>query len=189
MRLQSPPPPALRFARGILFRRGEAEDLDELCAVDTDAAVLFEQAGLELNLPDDHEFAVAERDRWQRSLAAGTTLVATDLRGRMVGFAAVGSRDGEAFIDQLSVRRSYMRRGIGTTLLHAAIQGASDGSAAALWLTTYDHLAWNRPFYQRNGFSRVSEHDCGGELRGALDFERRWLPRPEQRVAMRRPLA
>lgn len=176
-------------AREIRFRAGHVADLDDLCAVDSDATVLFELAGLELNLPDGHEFARAERERVQRCLTAGTTIIAMDLRERTVGFAAVGRRDDAPYLDQLSVRRSHMQRGIGTALLDAAVEISRVCGAGALWLITYDHLSWNRPFYERNGFLRVQKEDCGRELLGALEYERRWLPRPELRVVMRRSLA
>ena len=76
------------FAHGILFRMGETADLQTLCEIDLDAGELFERAGLELSLPDDHEYLVAERARWRRCLEARTTIIATDLHGRAVGFAA-----------------------------------------------------------------------------------------------------
>ena len=174
--------PALRL------RAAVHDDLATFQAIDTDAAMLFEQAGLFLDLPDDHEFALTERDRWARSIAAGNALLALDAQGAATGFAALGERDGQPFLQQLSVRQASMRQGIGTVLLEAMVHAASHAGAAALWLTTYDHLPWNRPFYERSGFVRVKESDCGPELRQDLEYERRWLPQPEHRIAMCRLL-
>jgi hypothetical protein len=56
----------------------------------------------------------------------------------------------------------------------------------ALWLTTYAHVPWNRAFYERFGFAVVPESSCGGDILEILTEQRRWLPAPEQRVAMRR---
>lgn len=173
------------FARGILLRAGTIADLSELREVDDDAALLYVQAGLTLDLPDDHEFVVSERGHWQRSLQAGSAIVATDLRGGMLGFAAVTRLDRQPYLAQLSVRRTHMRRGIGSALLYAALD-AAQARGASLWLTTYDHLPWNRPFYERNGFTRVPEAICGPEMRAELQIERSALPLPEMRVAMRR---
>jgi GNAT superfamily N-acetyltransferase len=176
------------FAHGILFRFGETAELQALCEIDLDAGELFERAGLELSLPDDHEYLVAERERWRRCLEARTTIIATDLRGRAVGFAAVDLLDGEPYLEQLSVRASHMRRGIGSALIHSALDIARNGSAATLWLTTYAHLPWNRPFYELHGFSVMPERRCGAEILRELEQQRRWLPHPRERIVMCRPL-
>ncbi|HET9863160.1 MAG TPA: GNAT family N-acetyltransferase [Steroidobacteraceae bacterium] len=178
-----------RRAPGLLRLRSAAPQDFALCDdIDTDAGMLFETAGLFLDLPDDHEFSVTERARWARCIAAGNVLLGLDAHGDAIGFAALGERDGQPYLQQLSVRQAHMRRGVGTRLLEAMIRAASLAHAAALWLTTYDHLPWNRAFYERCGFVRVAEADCGPELRRDLDYERRWLPRPECRIAMCRLL-
>lgn len=175
------------FARGILLRAGTTADFPTLREIDDDAALLYEQAGLHLDLPDDHAFALSEREHWRRSLADGRAIVACDLQARVLGFAAVTCLDGEPYLAQLSVRRAHMRRGIGSALLYAALDAAqTDGPA--LWLTTYDHLPWNRAFYERSGFTRVEARDCGPDMQAELELERRALPLPEKRIAMRRDL-
>jgi GNAT superfamily N-acetyltransferase len=173
---------------GLLIRVGSVEEIETLCEIDTDASALFEHAGLFLDLPRDHEFAVAERQRWQRSLAAGAALLAADASGRALGFAACATLDGQPYLDQLSVRTDAMRRGVGSALLAAAEASVRPGGARALWLTTYGHLPWNRPFYERAGYVLVPEQDCGPDIRQELNYQRRWLPAPHERVAMRKPL-
>jgi hypothetical protein len=78
-----------------------------------------------------------------------------------------------------------MRRGVGSVLLEEAKAWAERAGRRELWLTTYAHLPWNLPFYARRGFARMAEADCGRELRAILEDQRRWLPDPQQRVAMR----
>lgn len=165
----------------VRFRAGEPADLATLLEIDLDAGLLFERAGLYLDLPESHEFSVTERDRLRASLTAGGTIIATDLRGHALAFVAMGLRDGSPYLEQISVRASCTRRGVGSLLLERALRSASDS-----WLTTYDHLPWNRPFYERHGFVRVPEENCGPELRADLEFQRRWLPLPARRIAMRR---
>ena len=167
---------------------GSVEDIDTLCAIDLETAELFERAGLRIDIPDDHEFSLHERTRWLQSLAARRTLLARDEAGAIVGFAASGELDGEPYLEQLSVRMSAMRRGIGTQLLSAAIDLAKCEQAHALWLTTYAHLPWNRLFYEQHGFVLVPTGEYRAGIAGEIEFQRRWLPRPEQRVVMRRPL-
>lgn len=171
------------------IRVGARADIDILCAIDSDAASLFELAGFDLNLPSDHEFAVAERNRWLRCLAAGTALLALDARGVAIGFAAAGILDGQPYLDQLSVRTVCMRRGVGSALLRAIEDLTRHNGGRDLWLTTYGHLTWNRPFYERAGFVIVPERECGPEVLRELAYQRRWLPSPEQRVIMRKDIA
>ena len=170
------------------IRVGSLPDIDNLCAIDSDAASLFETAGFDLNLPPDHEFAVAERNRWLGCLAAGTTLLALDADGAAIGFAAAGILDGRPYLDQLSVRTSSTRRGIGSALLRAIEDLTRRNGGRDLWLATYSHLAWNQPFYERAGFVVVPERECGPEMLSELAYQRRWLPCPEQRVIMRKDL-
>jgi GNAT superfamily N-acetyltransferase len=172
----------------IALRIGLTADIDILADIDNDACALFVRAGLDLDLPTEHEVTMAERERWLICLAAETVLIAVDRAGAEVGFAAIGFRDAEPYLDQLSVRVSSMGRGIGTAMLRASMRMALDQGGHALWLTTYNHLSWNRPFYERHGFVLVSPEHCGEELRSELSFERRCLPRPEERVVMRKNL-
>ena len=175
------------MAERVSFRLGTAADLETLRDIDTDASSLFEEAGLFLDLPETHEFSLAERRRWQECLAARTTLIAVDPAMGPIGFAAVGRRDGRAYLAQLSVRRYFMGLGIGGALLESAA-GLASGFAQELWLTTYAHLAWNRPFYERHRFVVMPPDDCGAELLEEHRTETKWLPFPEQRVVMRRHL-
>jgi GNAT superfamily N-acetyltransferase len=172
----------------IAIRTASVSEIDTLCAIDLDASTLFERAGLHLELPSDHEFAIAERNRWLRCLAAGTVLLAMDATNEPIGFAAAGVRDDEPYLDQLSVRTEFMRLGIGTVLLEATARMAKDAGGRSLWLTTYGHLSWNRPFYERAGFIAIPERECGPDISQELNYERRWLPFPEERVVMRKDL-
>ena len=167
------------------YRAGRPEDLDLLLEIDREACTLFEQAGLTLDVPEPNAFSERECARFAASLAAGGTIIAIDARGEGVGFIGVGLIDARPYVEQLSVRPAFMRRGIGASLLDRAFRWSRVYGAHPLWLTTYDHLPWNRPFYERHGYAVVPEKECEPELRKELQFQRRWLPRPDQRVAMR----
>jgi GNAT superfamily N-acetyltransferase len=181
-----------RPARGsratVELRVGTAADIDTLCEIDLDASELFARAGLDVELANEHEFALAERTRWLCSLSSGSTLLAVSRSGSVLGFAASGARDRQPYLDQLSVRRGSMRSGVGSTLLEATENKARASGARTLWLTTYRHLSWNRPFYERRGFVVVPEAQLGREMLAQLEYERRWLPAPEERVVMRKEL-
>jgi GNAT superfamily N-acetyltransferase len=168
------------------LRTGSVADIETLVEIDLDASELFVSAGLDVDLPG--EFSLAERNRWLRSLAAGRALLAVDVSDRVLGFAASAVLDSDFYVDQLSVRRSCMRQGIGRALLDATASLSREAGARALWLTTYGHLSWNRPYYERSGFVVVPEVDCGPQIQQTLAFERRFLPRPEERVVMKKIL-
>ena len=89
----------------------------------------------------------------------------------------------DPYLDQLAVRPRAMRRGIGAALLRQAISWSGDRT---LWLTTYSHLSWNGPYYQRHGFVPMPDDTCGVELLAILEEQRAVLPDPGKRIAMAR---
>jgi GNAT superfamily N-acetyltransferase len=163
-------------------------ELGILNDIDDDATALYAAHGYPLELPPGHVFLRDELARWLRSLELGQAFLAVDAAGAALGFAAVGSADGEPYLEQLAVRVAAMRRGIGARLLAVAADCARGMGGQNLWLTTYDHLPFNRPYYERHGYEVVPEAACGPIIRHHLEQERRYLPEPGQRVAMRRAL-
>lgn len=172
--------PTLRLAR--------TNEIDELGDIDDDAGDLYAEGGLPIELEAGCPFLVEERERWLRAAEREQVFLAVDERDRGLGFAALDVLDGEPYLEQLAVRRSAMRRGIGRQLLHRAFAWAAQKDGGFLWLTTYGHVPWNRPFYQREGFVVVPEADWGRDIAHHVADQRRWLPAPEQRIAMRRPI-
>src|SRR5262249_7388291 len=155
------------------LRVARIDELDVLCDIDRDASRLFERAGLDMVPANELEFAAAERRRWLACLRSGSTLLAANGTGEPVGFAALGLLAGESYLGQLSVRVHAMRQGIGTALLIAMERMAAKARARSLWLTTYRHLPWNLPFYERAGFSIVPAEQWGAEMTQLVLFERR----------------
>ena len=171
------------------IRLARPDELDEMVAIDDDTGQLYAEAGVPIELSATASFVVDEQARWLEAARAGRAFFAIDARSEPAGFAVVSLLDAAPYLEQLSVRMRAMRRGIGTQLLRHAIDWAADQGGDGLWLTTYGHLPWNRPFYERVGFVVVPESACGPGVRHHLEEQRRWLPDPEQRVAMRRPHA
>lgn len=168
----------------VQMRLARPAELDRLVAIDDDASTLFASAGLDMQgLHAAHPFVVREHARWVAALAEERLFVACDDDDEPIGFASLGTVAGEAHLGQLSVMRAWMRRGVGGALVaHARAWSRGRG---ALWLTTYAHVPWNRPYYERRGFVTVPVDDCPDEIREILAEERHALPAPEQRVAMR----
>lgn len=165
------------------------EALTEAERIDDDASLLFADAGIVFDLTADHPFVLAEHARWRHCAEQGALLVARhDTTNERVAFAAIDRVDDASYLDQLAVLRSAMRRGIGRRLLAATASWARLRGDSALWLTTYAHVPWNRPFYEAHGFSVVPESDCGADIREILAEQREYLPFPNERVAMRRAI-
>lgn len=177
--------------------QGEAEfrvrlagpsDVDVLAAIDDDAAGLYAEYGLRIELPREHPFARAELERWSRAAELGRAFLAVDAAGDGIGFASLELVDGAPYLDQLAVRVSVMRRGIGAALLARSTDWARAVGGTVVWLTTYRHLPFNRAYYERYGYVEVPESGCGPGIRHHLEDQRRHLPLPNERIAMRRDL-
>lgn len=175
-----------------VIRTARPDELEEAVAIDDSASLLYAEWGVRLELAVEHPFCRAERTRWSAAIREERLFFAVPsaAAARPLGFAVVDDVDGAPYLDQLAVRNESMRRGIGRQLLAHALTWARDHASTDrhLWLTTYAHLPFNRAFYEAAGFSAVSESDCGPSIRHHLSEQRRYLPLPEQRIAMRRPV-
>jgi GNAT superfamily N-acetyltransferase len=168
------------------IRSARPDELDTFRAIDDDASSLYPAHGIELDFPPEHEFVRAEQARWLRAAERGRVFVVVDAAEASLGFAALDLVDGEPYLDQLAVRTVAMRRGIGAALLAHAAVWAKAQAGSALWLTTYSHLPFNRPYYERHGYLAVPEENCGPGILHHLVEQRRYLPAPAERIAMRR---
>jgi GNAT superfamily N-acetyltransferase len=168
----------------LLIRRASPEEIDEMISIDVDASTLYVEAGLDADLGPEHPYSVAERACWTRCAREGNALVAGPPGGRPVGLLVLDRIDGAPYLEQLSIRRTAMRQGLGRRLLARAIEWAG---REPLWLTTYADIPWNRPFYERHGFVTIPESACPPGFVAILDDQRRALPAPDQRIVMRRP--
>ena len=166
-----------------VFRPARPEEASLAAAIDEDAGALYTEAGLIIVASTDPPFFAHEAAQWTQAAREGRLLFACAPDGAPVGFASLGLVDGEPHLQQLSVRRAWMRRGIGRSLVTRAQHDSL--RSGALWLTTWGHLPWNGPFYARLGFETIAEAACGPELRAILAAERRALPAAEHRIAMR----
>ncbi len=168
----------------MMIRVAAADEVPLLTSIDDDACRLYVAASLDFRSPQDPlvlAFLHTEKARWLECAQKGNVYLAMH-DGVVTGFAALERLDGVAHLEQLSVRLEQQRSGIGTVLLQRAIEWAN----GPLTLTTYGHLPWNGPWYERHGFRRLSESEWSAGLRARMSEERAVLPAPEQRIAMRR---
>jgi GNAT superfamily N-acetyltransferase len=165
------------------IRPASPDEIDEAVDIDDDACTLFDTVGFQDDLGPQHPFKQAERARWLHAAREGSAFFAISRAGSAVGLLVLTFVDGQRYVEQLSVRRAVMRQGIGRHLLRYAIEWAA---GEPLWLTTYAQVPWNQEFYEGADFRVIPESQCPAGIVAILDDQRRWLPAPEKRVAMRR---
>ena len=78
----------------------------------------------------------------------------------VVGFALLMRVFGYIHMKELSVHPRHGHRGVGTSLVKTVITWAKEQGIPAMTLTTFSHLPWNAPFYEKLGFRIIP----GGEL-------------------------
>lgn len=139
---------------GPRIRPATPEDLAALPALEAAADGLLEAALGHKSLPDPElpaaEFPASEpstADCPPFFLVAGTP---------SVGFARVEEVDGQAHLEQLSVHPDFAGRGLGRSLLAAAIDAARSRGYASITLCTFADVPFNAPFYARCGFEVVT---------------------------------
>jgi GNAT superfamily N-acetyltransferase len=102
--------------------------------------------------------------RFQRWLQGGGIWVALDARGSVVGFAAAGEVEGEAFLIELDVHPDHGRRGLGRRLIELVRVWGLERGYEILQLSTYADVDWNAPYYERLGFRILTEDELGPGL-------------------------
>jgi ribosomal protein S18 acetylase RimI-like enzyme len=102
-----------------------------------------------------------------------------------VGYVLVDLVDGNAHIEQISVRPECQGAGIGRALVDQVRAWAAESGRSAITLTTFAEVSWNRPLYEHLGFDVVAEDDLGPELRAVRDAEAAHGLDPATRVCMR----
>lgn len=128
------------------IRPARREELDEVTAIEAAADQVF--------VPLFGPLDWLPRPAAERFAAPGFLLVADD---PVSGFAHVLELEGIAHLEQLAVRPSSFRRGVGTALVLAAMAETGRRGYPELSLCTYADVAWNAPFYRRLGFEEVAD--------------------------------
>lgn len=101
---------------------------------------------------------------FRRAMADGDGWVAL-LDGEPAGFALAGEAAGAYWLKELAVDPAKGRRGIGTALLATVMAQARAGGHAAVALSTFRDVPFNRPFYARHGFAGVEPESAPPPMR------------------------
>ena len=74
-----------------------------------------------------------------------------------VGFARVDEVGGQAHLEQLSVQPDFGGRGIGRSLVEAALDAARSRGYPSMTLCTFADVPFNAPFYASCGFEEFAQ--------------------------------
>ncbi len=149
------------------LRPGALRDLPALAEIERETVTLFPPG----TLPGGLDQPVAPQ-RLASAIAAGWLWVAEAPGVGAVGFAFARRVGAGLHLEEMDVRPSFGRRGIGTRLLLQACAAAARDGAAWVSLTTFAHLPWNAPFYARRGFVVADDLRPFPHLAAALREER-----------------
>jgi GNAT superfamily N-acetyltransferase len=167
-----------------VIRLARPDDLPALIDVEREAGALFRDVGMTA-IADDDPGSVAELAVYQ---SAGRAWVSVDDGDRPVAYLIADVVDGCAHIEQVSVRPSHARRGLGNALIETLAEWAAARGLTALTLTTFAAVPWNAPYYERLGFRVVPEAEIGPGLRSIRRAEAARGLDAWPRVTLIRPL-
>jgi GNAT superfamily N-acetyltransferase len=158
------------------------EDGSQLQEIERLAGVLFRDIGM----PDvaDHEPPSVEV--FTQYARAGRSWVAVAEGDRLIGYVLVDEVDGNAHIEQVSVRPDHQGKGVGRALIDHVGTWAGAASLPAITLSTFLHVPWNAPLYRHLGFRDLTAGEFGVQLGTIRDAESARGLHPTGRVCMRR---
>ena len=160
-------------------------------------------------LPEPLRSDAVPQEMLREAQEAGMLWVVTDQgalcraeKDTPIGYCLLQSIRGLALLSQIDVAEEHGRRGLGRALVQKAIKRAQELGFGWLYLTTFENIPWNAPFYASMGFERVPEGGAPGTdkvvepsscaatglpavMRNILAEERQYL---SGRIAMRKRL-
>lgn len=164
----------------IQIRPATERDFPCLLDVEGDAAQLFANFGLVAIAA----FAPSPEDFYRSLPEESIVLVAVD-NVRIVGFSVGIVVDGQSYLREVSVRRSYAKQGIGKRLVQGVMQWAVAHGFHTMTLTTFRDLPFNGPFYNNLGFQEFIPDNAWPELCQIREKEKRGGLEVSPRIAMR----
>jgi GNAT superfamily N-acetyltransferase len=166
------------------IRSAKKAHISALGEIETSAAVMFS----ELDLPKPLRNETVPEQELIHAQRQGLLLVAIEDGGEPVGFAFTQEVGSILHLLELNVHPNWQRQGIGTALLTRVVLLARSRGCRSVTLTTFRHLPWNAPWYERQGFRKLKDNQISMRLRAILDQEQAKGLDPARRVAMRKEL-
>jgi GNAT superfamily N-acetyltransferase len=168
----------------ISIQEADTQHLQYLAEIERSAASGFDPEDLPIHLWDE-TVPLRVHEEAQRK---GLLLVALGEGGRPVGYALTSLVDRALHLAQMDVHPDHQQRGIGSRMLEEVVRLAQELQCEAVMLTTFRHIPWNGPWYQRFGFTICDGDGTPLFLEEILEKEAAMGLDPAQRVAMIRAL-
>lgn len=166
-------------------RPARGADVPFLAPLERAAAGRFAAIGLE-RIARGRPTDAAE---YRAAIAAGRLWVVEQGEGGVVGLAIADRLDGEGYLAEIAVDPGHAGRRLAARMIDVVDAWAAGQGCRRLYLTTFCEVPWNRPYYERLGFSVADEATVGPELRAKRDLERaRGVDRHGPRVCMVREI-
>lgn len=168
----------------IKIRPATESDFSYLSRVEDDAGTLFADFGL-----PEITASGSSPEGFYHSLPTGSLIIVATESAEIVGFAVGLVVDSQAYLREVSVKRSCAKQGVGRRLVDSIIQWASARGFHTVLLTTFRDLPFNGPFYSKLGFKEFVPDDTWPELRAIREKEKQNGLDIRPRIAMRLELS
>jgi len=140
-----------------------------LAAIEVAAAGIFPPG----SLPDHLRADSTPVENLFEAVQQGLLWVALARNGSPVGYAYVQMVENMALLAEIDVHPTHMCKGIGSALVAEVAANMRVRQMSALYLTTFDHVPWNAPFYAKQGFVALDSTAVPPFLRNILEEEKR----------------
>jgi GNAT superfamily N-acetyltransferase len=160
------------------------DELPLLQAIGVAAGRRFAEVGLDA-VAEDPPLELAALEAWRK---AGRAWVSTDRDGHPIGFVVVDLVDDAAHVEEISVLPDQNGRGHGMALMRQVEAWARRKGRAAVTLTTFSEVPWNRPWYERRGYRVLAEEEWTPGLAARRQEETEHGLDPDLRVIMAKAL-
>ena len=134
------------------LRLAKTQDIPALRRIETAAGEIFRALGMDFVADDEPPSS----DELERYVVANRAWVAVT-EDEPVGYLTYDPVDGHWHIEQVSVDPEHAGHGLGRQLVERVAELAAKAGVDALTLTTYRHVPWNAPYYERLGFRELPE--------------------------------
>jgi GNAT superfamily N-acetyltransferase len=141
--------------RASRIRAARESDLATLRDIERSASSLFAESGMTFVAEDEPPTLEQLRGFAEH----GRAWVSFDSDDHPVGYLLADIVDGNAHLEQVSVRADRMRRGIGRGLIEGLVVWSRECGLPAVTLTTYVEVPWNGPYYERCGFRFLAHEE------------------------------
>lgn len=160
---------------GISLRRAKAEDAPQLQALERRAAARFHTVGMPAvarsePVPESRLIEAAHADR--------LLMLEQDNGRQAIGMLLWRPVAAWLWIEELDIDPEWAGRRLGRTLLWQALLRSQQDQMAGLALTTFRHVPWNAPYYERLGFQECPADRLPSEFAEILRSEAARFPQP-----------